>query len=346
MRLIDEPARAQPARPRIGVLAVNLGTPEAPTASAVRPYLAEFLSDPRVVEIPRIAWKPILHGIILRTRPAKSAKKYASIWTPDGSPLMVWSRRQASVLQGSLGERCKAAGLPADHVKVELAMRYGKPSIAAGLDALKKSGCDRILIFPLYPQYASATTATVCDAAFAHLSRYRWQPGVRTIDDFHDDPNYIRALATRVSEYWIRHRRPDQLLLSFHGIPRFAVDRGDPYHDQCHRTAQLLRTELGLTEAEAQLSFQSRFGRTEWLKPYTASVLQDLGKQQLCRVDVFCPGFVADCLETLEEIAIEGKHTFVAAGGGELQYIPALNDHPTWYDAMASIAWKHLGGWI
>jgi ferrochelatase len=328
MRLIDEPAHSHDTRTRIGVLAINLGTPEAPTAAAVRPYLAEFLADPRVVEIPRLVWK------------------YASIWMPDGSPLMVWSRRQASVLQGMLGERCKSAGLPADHVKVELAMRYGRPSIASGLDVLKKAGCDRILLYPLYPQYASATTATACDAAFAHLHRYRWQPGVRVIDRFHDDPGYIGALAARINEYWMRHRRPDKLLLSFHGVPRFSLDRGDPYHCQCQKTARLLRKELGMRDEDVLVTFQSRFGRTEWLQPYTSVVLHDLGKKGTGRVDVFCPGFVADCLETLEEIALEGKREFVAAGGGELNYIPALNDHPAWYEAMTAIAWKHLQGWL
>ena len=346
MRLIDEPQYRHGTQPRVGVLAINLGTPEAPTAAALRPYLAEFLADPRVVEIPRLLWMPILHGIILRTRPSKSAKKYASVWMPEGSPLMVWSRRQASVLQGMLGERCKAAGLPADHVRVELAMRYGKPSIAAGVDALKKAGCDRILLYPLYPQYASATTATASDEAFAQLRLYRWQPGVRVIDRFHDDPGYIGAMAARINEYWMRHRRPDKLVLSFHGVPRFSLDRGDPYHCQCQKTARLLRNELGLAEADVLVTFQSRFGRTEWLKPYTIDTLRALGKEGIGRLDIFCPGFVADCLETLEEIAIEGKHTFVAAGGGEMNYIPALNDHPAWYEAMSAIAWKHLQGWL
>ena len=346
MRLIADADYRHGTPARVGVLAINLGTPEAPTAAALRTYLAEFLSDPRVVEIPPALWKLILHGIILRTRPAKSAKKYASVWTPDGSPLMVWSRRQALVLQGTLGERCKAAGLPADHVKVELAMRYGTPSIAAGLEALKRAGCERILLFPLYPQYASATTATACDEAFRLMRLLRRQPAVRTIDCFHDDPGYIRALAGRLNDYWIKHRRPDKLLLSFHGLPRFSLDNGDPYHCHCHKTARLLRIELGLTEDQVLVSFQSRFGRTEWLQPYTSGVLNDLGRQGLGRLDVFCPGFVADCLETLEEIAIEGKRDFIAAGGGELHYIPALNDHPLWYDAMSALAWKHLSGWL
>lgn len=346
MPLIPEPEYQHGSPARIGVLAMNLGTPEAPTAGALRTYLADFLMDPRVVEIPPAIWKLILHGFILRTRPAKSAKKYAAIWTPDGSPLLVWSRRQAQVLQGMLGERCKAMGLPADHIRVELAMRYGKPSVADALMSLKQAGCERILVLPLYPQYAAATTASACDAVFDQLQRMRRQPAVRTVDCFHDDPGYIWALAARVNDYWVKHGRPEQLLLSFHGVPKFALDKGDPYHCHCYKTARLLGVELGLKERDMQVAFQSRFGKAEWLKPYTSVVLRELGQKKLSRVDVFCPGFVADCLETLEEIAIEGKQEFVSAGGGELHYIPALNDHPLWYKAMADLAWKHLGGWL
>jgi ferrochelatase len=346
MPFISEPEYQHGSPARIGVLAMNLGTPEAPTASALRTYLAEFLSDPRVVEIPPAIWTLILHGFILRTRPAKSAKKYAAIWTPDGSPLMVWSRRQAQVLAGMLGERCKRIGLPADHIQVELAMRYGKPSVADALAALKQARCERILVLPLYPQYAAATTASACDAVFDALRRMRRQPAVRTVDCFHDDPGYIQALAGCINDYWVRHGWPDKLLLSFHGVPKFSLDKGDPYHCHCQKTAHLLGIELGLKEVEMQVTFQSRFGRTEWLKPYTSVVLHDLGQRKLRRVDVFCPGFVADCLETLEEIAIEGKKEFVSAGGGELHYIPALNDHPLWYKAMGDLAWNHLGGWL
>ena len=346
MPFLPEPEHRHGTPPRIGVLVMNLGTPEAPTAAALRTYLAEFLNDPRVVEISRVLWKPVLHGVVLRTRPAKSALKYAAIWTPDGSPLMVWSKRQAQVLQGTLGERCKAAGLPADHVRVELAMRYGKPSVATALQALKSSHCERILVFPLYPQYAAATTASACDALFARLARMRRQPGIRVIDSFHDDPGYIKALAARINDYWIKHGRTEQLVLSFHGVPRFSLDKGDPYHCHCQKTARLLSVELGLKESQFKVAFQSRFGRAEWLKPYLVDVLRELAKDKVRRVDVFCPGFVADCLETLEEIAIEGKKEFVSAGGGELRYIPALNDHPAWYRTMADIAWSHLGGWL
>jgi len=346
MAYLAEPEYRHGTPARVGVLAVNLGTPQAPTEAALRTYLAEFLNDPRVVEISRIVWKAVLHGVILRTRPAKSAKKYAAIWTSDGSPLLVWSRRQAIVLQGMLGERCKSAGLPADHVKVELAMRYGRPSIAGGLDALKVAGCDRILVLPLYPQYAAATTASACDAIFARLAAMRRQPALRVVGSFHDDPAYVRACAARINDHWLKHGRPEHLVLSFHGVPRFSLDKGDPYHCQCQKTARLIGVELGLPESRYTVSFQSRFGRAEWLQPYTVNVLRDLGRAKTARVDVFCPGFVADCLETLEEIALEVKHEFVSAGGGEYRYIPALNDHPQWLAALDEIAWANLGGWL
>ena len=343
MRLIDEPQYRHGTQPRVGVLAINLGTPEAPTAAALRPYLAEFLADPRVVEIPRLLWMPILHGIILRTRPAKSAKKYASVWMPEGSPLMVWSRRQVSVLQGTLGERCKAAGLPADHVIVELAMRYGKPSIAAGIEALKKAGCDRILMYPLYPQYASATTATASDEVFAQLRRYRWQPGVRVIDRFHDDPGYIGAMAARINEYWMRHRRPDKLVLSFHGVPRFSLDRGDPYHCQCQKTARLLSNAMG---RDLVVSFQSKLGRAKWLEPSTEETLARLGREGVKSVAVVTPGFIADNLETLEEIAIRGRETFVEAGGTDFAALECLNASTESMELLQLIVGRELEGWL
>jgi ferrochelatase len=346
MRYLAEPQFTHGTPSRIGVLVVNLGTPQAPTEAAVRKYLAEFLDDPRVVEISRAIWKPVLHGFILRSRPAESAKKYAAIWTADGSPLLIWSRRQAQVLLGSLGERCKAAGLPPDLIRVELAMRYGEPSVASALTALKSANCERVLVLPLYPQYAAATTGSACDAVYASLSRMRRMPAIRIAGSYHDDPGYIRALAARVNDYWQKHGRPDRLLLSFHGLPRFSLDRGDPYHCQCQKTARLLGVELGWKDADIRVAFQSRFGRAEWLKPYTVEALREMGREKLHRVDVFCPGFVADCLETLEEIAIEGKKEFIAEGGREFHYIPALNDHPAWFRAMGDIAWSQLGGWL
>jgi protoporphyrin/coproporphyrin ferrochelatase len=331
---------------RIGILLTNLGTPDAPTATAVRRYLAEFLSDRRVVEIPRWVWLAILHGIILRTRPAKSAKKYATVWMPEGSPLLVWTQRQAQYLRGALGERLKAMGLPSDHVKIEVGMRYGNPSIASALAKLKADKCDRILLLPMYPQYAASTTATACDAVFKVFAEDRHMPALRTITSWHDDPAYIKALAARISDFWKKHGRPDKLLMSFHGVPKYTLMNGDPYHCLCHKTGRLLAQELGLTDAQWILTFQSRFGRAEWLQPYTDATLQALPAQGVKRLHVVCPGFPADCLETLEEIAMEGKETFLHAGGAEYDYIRALNDHPALIHALTDLALTHMQGWL
>jgi ferrochelatase len=251
-----EPPFAHDRVPRVGVLLVTLGTPDAPTAAAVRRYLAEFLSDPRVVEIPRLVWLAILHGVILRVRPAKSARKYAQIWGKEGSPLLFHSVRQKVLLQGSLGERLKALGLPADHAVVELAMRYGNPDVRGALDRLKAAGCDRILVLPLYPQYAGSTTASALDAVYAEARQLRRMPALRSLDCFHDDPGYIRALARSINDYWMRHGRPDRLVLSFHGLPRRTLDLGDPYHCHCRKTARLLAAELGLAADRYVVTFQ------------------------------------------------------------------------------------------
>jgi ferrochelatase len=341
-----EPPFAHDRAPRIGILLVNLGTPDAPTAPAVRRYLAEFLADPRVVEIPAALWRPILHGIVLRVRPAKSAQKYAAIWTDQGSPLLAHSVRQQALLQGYLGVRLKALGLPADHAVIELGMRYGSWDVAGALDRLRGAGCDRILVVPMYPQYAASTTASAMDAVFAWAQRARRMPAWRTIDGFHDDPGYIRAAAQLVNEYWAKHGRPDKLVLSFHGLPRRVLELGDPYHCLCQKTARLLVAELGLAPAQYAMSFQSRFGKAEWLKPYTAATLAALAKEGVGRVDVFCPGFAADCLETLEEIGIEGKQTFLSSGGREFHAIPCLNDHPAWIKALTELVLRHLSGWL
>lgn len=332
--------------PRIGILLSNLGTPDAPTAKAVRTYLAEFLSDRRVVEIPRLVWLAILHGIILRTRPAKSAKKYATVWMPEGSPLLVWTNRQAQYLRGAIGERLKSMGLPADHIKIEVGMRYGNPSIASALAKLKADGCDRILLLPMYPQYAASTTATACDAVFKTFAKDRYMPALRTITTWHDDPAYIKALAAGINAFWMKHGRPDKLLMSFHGVPKYTLMNGDPYHCMCHKTGRLLATELGLTNDQWVLTFQSRFGRAEWLQPYTDATLRALPGQGIKRLHVVCPGFPADCLETLEEIAMEGKETFLHSGGSEYDYIPALNDHPALTHALTDLALTHLQGWL
>jgi ferrochelatase len=331
---------------KVGVLLVNLGTPDAPTPSAVRRYLEQFLSDPRVIEIPPALWKPILYGVVLVTRPAASAKKYKAIWTKDGSPLLVHSMKQKTLLLGFLGQRLKTAGFPADLCHVELGMRYGKPSVGEALDRLRAANCEKILVMPLYPQYAASTTASAFDAVAAHLAHVRRLPGVRFVESFHADPAYIKALAQNVNDYWVKHGHADHLVLSFHGLPRRTLDRGDPYHCLCHATARLLAHELGLEAKQWTLAFQSRFGSGEWLKPYTSDVMKQLGKNEVRRVDVFGPGFVADCLETLEEIAIEAQVTFLKSGGKEFHAIPCLNEHPRWIMALADLIFRNLAGWV
>lgn len=326
----------QPAR--TAVLLVNLGTPDAPTAPALRRYLAEFLSDPRVVEIPRLPWWLILHGIILRTRPAKSAAKYASIWMPQGSPLLVWTERQAQAVQQQLAAR-------GHQVLVRTAMRYGNPAIPSVLNALRAEGATRVLVLPLYPQYAAATTASVGDKVLQWAAQARRVPEWRFVSEYHDDPAYIAALAARLRTHWAEHGRGEKLVLSFHGVPERSLTLGDPYHCQCHKTARLLAEALGLARDELQVTFQSRFGKAKWLQPYTEPTLQSLAAAGVKRVDVMCPGFVADCLETLEEVAQEVRHAFLAAGGQTFHYVPCLNTDPAWIDALSGLVEKHLAGW-
>lgn len=340
------PYQTEPTHPhgtpeKTAVLLVNLGTPEAPTAAAVKPYLKEFLSDPRVVEIPKAIWWMILNGVILNTRPKKSAAKYASIWLPEGSPLKVHTARQAVLLQGYLGERIKPAT-----VVVDYAMRYGNPSIPSVLAKLKAQNCQRILLVPMYPQYAASAGATVCDKVFDELQKMRNVPALRTIKHFHDHPGYIAATAQNVRDYWTLHGRPDMLVMSFHGVPQYTLDKGDPYHCECHKSGRLIAEALGLSREQYTVSFQSRFGRAEWIKPYTTATLKKLGQQQTKRVDVICPGFVADCLETLEEIAQEGKEDFQHAGGGEYHYIPCLNERNDWIHALTDLVMDNLHGWL
>ncbi|MHB1619415.1 MAG: ferrochelatase [Sulfuricella sp.] len=336
-----EPTYRHGTPSRTGILLINLGTPDAPTAAAVKPYLREFLNDPRVVEIPRALWWPILNGIILNTRPKKSAEKYAQIWTKEGSPLLVHTQRQAKLLRGYLGESLGKAT-----PTVEFAMRYGKPSVASALEKLKQQNCGRILIFPLYPQYAASSTATAMDAVFDALRKMRNMPEIRTVRSFHDHPGYIAALAQSVRDDWMQNGRPDQLVMSFHGVPRHTLEKGDPYHCECQKTGRLLAQALELKQDQYRISFQSRFGRAEWLKPYTTATLEELGKQGVNRVDVLCPGFVGDCLETLEEIALEGKASFLGAGGREFHYIPCLNERDDWIRALSHIVSANLQGWI
>jgi ferrochelatase len=332
----EPPARG--GEPRSAVLIVNLGTPDAPTAPALRRYLREFLSDPRVVEIPRVVWWPILNFAILPTRPARSAAKYATIWGAEGSPLAVWTARLATLLTGYLGER----GAP---VLVRHAMRYGTPSIGAELDALKAAGATRILVFPLYPQYAGATTGSVVDAVAAWAQRTRRVPELRFVGDYHADAGYIDALATSVLDHWQANGRADKLVLSFHGLPARTRKLGDPYYDQCRATAARLRERLALADDALVVAFQSRFGRARWLEPYTEPTLKSLAARGVRSVDVMCPGFATDCLETLEEIALEGRAAFLGAGGGDFRYIACLNDRHAGVAALAAIALRHLQGW-
>jgi len=328
---------------RTGILLVNLGTPSAPTAAAVRTYLREFLSDPRVVEIPRLVWLPILYGIILTTRPAKSAEKYKQVWMTEGSPLAVHTARQAKLLAGLLGARAK----PNPPVPVEYGMRYGAPSIASAFEKLRGAGCTRIVILPLYPQYAGSTTASVHDAVSTHLESLKTAaPEVRFVDRFHDDPGYIDALAQRVKKSWEQNgsarNHGGKLFMSFHGIPKSSVERGDPYERECRETADLLAARLGLNKDDWMVTFQSRFGRAEWLQPYTEPTLVELAKGGLKRADVICPGFPADCLETLEELGIGAKKAFLEAGGREFNLLPCLNEEGRWIEALADIALENV----
>ena len=319
--------------PRIGVLLVNLGTPDAPEPGAVRTYLKQFLSDPRVIEIPRFVWQPILRGIILRTRPKKSAHAYRQVWSEEGSPLAAITARQAKALQGAFG----------DTVVVDHAMRYGRPAIAERIDALKAQGCERILLAPLYPQYCAATTATANDAAFAHLARLRWQPAVRTLPPYHDDPLYIGALKESVeASLAALDFEPQAIVASFHGMPERTLQLGDPYHCHCQKTARLLGDALG---RELVVAFQSRFGRAKWLGPATDATLAELPRSGVTRVAIVAPGFSADCLETLEELAIRGRETFLAAGGTHFAYLPCLNDSDAGMAMLRALIGRELAGW-
>lgn len=341
MRYNTEPSYTHGTAEKTAVLLINLGTPDAPTAKAVKPYLRQFLSDPRVVEIPKPIWWLILNGIILNIRPKKSAAKYASIWMPEGSPLKVNTERQAQQLQNNLQQ--KLGNVP---MVVDYAMSYGNPSVPAVLAKLKAQNCQRILLLPLYPQYAASATASALDAVYTVLLKNRNMPAVRSIKHFHDDAGYIKASAQNIRDYWDIHGRPDTLVMSFHGVPQYTLEKGDPYHCECLKSGRLIAEELGLNKDQYKISFQSRFGKAEWIKPYTTATLIELGKKKTPRVDVVCPGFVADCLETLEEIAQEGREDFQHAGGGEYNYIPCLNDRPQWISALTDLALENLQGWL
>jgi ferrochelatase len=319
--------------PMIGVLIINLGTPNAPEPGAVRLYLREFLSDPRVVEIPQLLWKPVLHGVILRTRPGKSAHAYRQVWMEEGSPLAVHTARAAAALAGAFGP----------DVIVDHAMRYGRPAISARIDALFAQGCTRLLIAPLYPQYCAATTATALDEAFRHLRHMRWLPAVRTLEPYYDDPAYIAALADSVrASLAALPFAPDAIVASFHGMPKRTLELGDPYHCHCAKTARLLSEALG---RELILAFQSRFGRAQWLEPATDKVLAELPSKGLRKVAIVAPGFAADCVETLEELDIRGRATFLAAGGTDFAYLPCLNESAPGIAMLRDLIGRALEGW-
>jgi ferrochelatase len=326
-------------QPLTGILLVNLGTPDAPTAAAVRRYLAKFLSDPRVIEIPKLIWWLILHGIILRIRPKRVAHAYASIWLDGGSPLLVHSQ----AITDGLRRRCEAEfGGP---VQVELAMRYGKPAMREMLHRMREQHVERLLILPLYPQYSATTTATVFDSLADELGRWRWLPELRMCMHYHDQPHYIKALAASIRDSFTHHGKPDKLVFSFHGLPERCLKAGDPYYCHCQKTARLVADALQLEANDWIVSFQSRFGRERWLQPYTSETLKNLAKDGIKHVQIVSPGFAADCLETLEELAIQNKEIFLLAGGEKFHYIPALNADPAHIDALFEIVQNQTLGW-
>lgn len=344
MSFSTEPNYTHGSQAKTGILLVNLGTPDAATPVAVRRYLKEFLSDTRIVEIPRLIWWFILNIIILNVRPKKTAAKYSSIWMAEGAPLRVYTERQARLV----GEQL--ASLIPSPLVVLPAMRYGNPSMASQLAELKRQQCNNVLVLPLYPQYAASTTGSTFDQLARILTKWRNVPGVRFVRNFHDHPAYIDAMAKNLEAHWQQIGYPnfitDKLLMTFHGVPKFHLDRGDPYHCQCHKTARLIGQRLGLQPHDYVVTFQSRFGKAEWLQPYTDKTLETLGAAGTRRIDVICPGFAADCLETLEEIADEGRDTFLHAGGKEFNYLPVANDTQPYVTALARIVIDNLAGWV
>jgi ferrochelatase len=339
MRYIGFEQSARDRADGAAVLLVNLGTPTAPTPRALRKYLAEFLSDPRVVELPRALWWLILHGYILRVRPRRSAEAYAKVWTHEGSPLAVFSGQLKQAVQAEIAKHAR-------DVRVELAMRYGAPSVRDTLLALQREGVQRVLVLPLYPQYSGAASGSVLDALADTIKALRWPPEVRTLNDYHDDAGYLAALASSVLAHWAQHGRAQKLLLSFHGLPEACVRAGDPYFQQCHETARRLREALGMIEGEMIVAFQSRVGAQRWLHPYTDETIAALPKQGVKSLDVLCPGFAVDCLETLEEVALRYRAGFLTHGGERFAYIPALNATPAHASVLTQLALRHLKGWM
>ncbi|MBN4063388.1 ferrochelatase [Cardiobacterium sp. AH-315-I02] len=335
----EKSAYTHGAQEKLGILLVNLGSPDAPTSSAVRKYLAQFLADPRVVETNRLIWWFALHGVILRIRPPRSAKLYKKIWTDNGSPLIHITRLQTQAVQKKLEDRFRGS------VIADMAMTYGKPSIKSGLEALRKAGARRLLILPLYPQYSGTTTAAVFDQVTDVLKGWRWLPDLRMINQYHDHPHYIDALANSIKKQWRDNKRSNLLLFSFHGIPQRYIDSGDPYYCHCLKTARLVAENLQLKADEWKIVFQSRFGREPWLEPYCSATLKELPATGVKSVDIICPGFSADCLETLEEIQVENRELFIEAGGEQFHYIACLNDNNEHIDALCEILTAHMFGW-
>ena len=340
MKYVGQADYQHQSEPRIGVLLTNLGTPEAPTAKALKPYLKQFLWDPRVVEVPRPIWWLILNGIILNTRPKRSAEAYRAVWNERGSPLLAHLEDQVAGVSERLQSRF------GDRFIVRGAMRYGAPAIADVLTDMFDAGMQKLVVLPLYPQYGGPTTGSTYDEVSGDLTRRRWLPSFRFISSYHDDPRYIGAVADSIRKHWDEHGRAERLLLSYHGMPKRYLTEGDPYHCQCHKTSRLIGEALGLAESEMLTTFQSRFGREEWLQPYTDETLQALPEQGVKSVQIICPGFSADCLETIEEIDMENRETFLAAGGTRYEYIACLNAQPGHLDALTDLLVDELGTWL
>ncbi|MFT5116915.1 MAG: ferrochelatase [Kiritimatiellia bacterium] len=339
MKYIGQTNFSHQQQPKIGVLITNLGTPTAPTAKALRKYLGQFLADPRVVEVPRLLWRCILHGVILRLRPRRSAAAYKTVWTEQGSPLMVHTQQQCDALAKSLH------AIYGEHVVVKFAMRYGQPSVSHAIEAMQQEGVRKLVVLPLYPQYSAATTASTFDALAEDFMRRRWLPDLRFISHYHDYPAYIEALANSIEVHWEEYGRADKLLFSYHGIPLRYLKNGDPYHCECHKTSRLLAERLGLNATEYMTTFQSRFGREEWLKPYTDHTLQGFPADGVKTVQIVCPGFSADCLETIEEIGEENRDYFIQAGGERYEYIAALNASEEHIATLTALVKDNLQGW-
>ena len=334
MKYVGEKDYQHGMETNVGVLITNLGTPDAPTKKALRPYLKEFLSDPRVIETPKLIWQIILNGIILNVRPAKSAKAYETVWTENGSPLFDIAKKQQAALKEAL-----------PNLVVGLAMRYGNPSIESEVIRMRDQGVRKILIFPLYPQYSAATTASTFDKVTQVLNKWRWIPEVRFINDYYHDEKYIQALANSISDFQKQHGKPDLTLFSYHGIPKAYLDKGDPYHCFCRATTRLVKERLNLTDDDVMTTFQSRFGPAEWLQPYTDTTLKELPSKGVKNVHIIAPAFSADCLETIEEIGEENREYFMESGGETYRYIPCLNDKPEHIDLLAKLIQQHTQGW-